>query len=171
MASVRASITMARPRNEIPQNFDSLADIEGLYRHGTDLASLSRRGWLSDVIEQLCRRYDVRGLAYLGKTAVVLDPETVRVAVRMLKLLIERIDADPSHLYDLTGQGAFEVADVRSNLAGPADLAGPPHDEGDGDDLLYLAWFLRAQLAQLEGAQSCGHVVMYAQTREDAGDD
>lgn len=157
---------MACRPDGIPEHFTDLEDIASLYRHGADLGAVSRRGWLSDFVGQLVERFGVSGLAYLGACAAVLDADAVRDAVAGLTLLIRRLDEDPSCLHDLTGQTAFALDEVRRILAGPVDPTGPEHDEGDGDDLLYLAWFLRAHLDLLERARESGQVVLYAQTKE-----
>ncbi len=166
MASYRASITMARTRAHVPANFSDLSDIQDLFCGATDLATVSRRGWLSDVCGQLFEMYGLEPLAYLSRSAAVIESDAVRAASDQLAQLIEKIRLDPDPLYTLTGQTAFPVDELLANLQKPANLAGPTRDEGDGDDVLYLAWFLRAHLAILEHAQTSGYVVLYGQTGE-----
>lgn len=159
MPSSRGYIVMARKDDELPDTPVSMSQLEKMFRPG-DLGTASRRAWLSHILEQVIEHYGAQRLGYLNRTAIILDTSAVRASIEALSALIQQISHDPSYLYELTGQDAFSPAEIRETLNGPVSLAGPQRFGDDGDDLLYLAWFLRAHLSVLEYASSSGQVVL-----------
>lgn len=165
MPSSRGYITMARRGDEVPDAPVSMSGLEKMFRQG-DLGTASRRAWLSHILEQVIEHYGVRQLSYLERTAVILDAPDISATIEALSTLIAQISDDPSYLYELTGQDALSPAEIREILNVPVNLVGPQQYGDDGDDLLYLAWFLRAHQTVLQYARSSGAVVLYGHSED-----
>lgn len=165
MPSSRGYITMARRSDEVPGTPISFSDLETMWREG-DLGTASRGAWLTNVLEQILEPYGAQRLSYLCREATVLDPSAVKAAIEALRMLIQRMSVNPSYLYELTRQDMFSAAEIAEILNGPPNLQGPPRYGDDGDDLLFLAWFLRAHLSILELADSSGKIVLCGQSEE-----
>jgi hypothetical protein len=140
-----------------------MSDLETMYRPG-DLVSTSRRAWLSRILESVIEHYNAYKLQYLTQEFVTLQPQGVTAAIESVSTLIGKISRDPSYLYELTGQDAFSPELICQILTNPVELINPPSYGDEGDDLPFLAWFLRAHLTVLEHANSTGMLVLYGQS-------
>ena len=159
-----ASITIPLPKDEVPQQFESLLDLTSLYKVGEALDTYSRRNWLSYAVQECASRYGLKGLSYLSRQAVVLSPKESESAATGLSNLLLAIAQDPSSLPALLEQDAWSNEEIHTMLQADASPWGPLYESDDGDELPYLLSFLKCQMALLRYASSHGLHVAYAQS-------
>lgn len=164
MADVYVSLSMALPRDEVPEGLDSLEVLASIYKPGAALYSFSRKNWLIYAVECCAAHYGFPRLAYLSQVTSVLDPVDADLAAKELQSLLRAVDDDPASLVALLGQDAWSTQEIRAILQADSSPWGPLIESDDGDELPYLLSFLMSQQALLRYAVERDLHVAFAQT-------
>lgn len=164
MANYYVSITMALPRDAIPEPLTGLEDLAAIYRAGAALDSHSRKNWLIYAVEQCASHYGAARLSFMSQVTSILDPTDANLAAQELAEVLVRIEQSPASLSALLRQDAWTEDEIRAMLRVDASPWGPLTESDDGDELPYLVSFLVAQLALLRFAVAKKLYVAFAQT-------
>lgn len=164
MANTYVSLTMALPKNEVPERLTSLEELALIYKEGEALSSFSRKNWLIDAVEACATHYGFSGLSYLSQGVSVLSPTEATLAAEALSGLLKAIAQDPASLCELLRQNAWSAREIRAILQADASPWGPLIESDDGDELPYLLSFLASQLALLRYSVEHNFHLAFAQT-------
>lgn len=164
MADYYVSVTMALPKDEVPERLECLEDLTAIYKDGQALISYSRKNWLICAVEVCATHYGFPRLAYLSQATSLLGPTEAGLAAQDLGNLLEAIGANPAALSEQLGQNAWPDQEIRAMLQADASPWGPLVESDDGDELPYLVSFLVSHLALLRYAVARDLHVAFAQT-------
>lgn len=164
MADYYVSITMALPRDEVPERLAAFEDLSSIYRIGEALDTWSRRNWLIYAVELCSSHYGCPRLSYMSQLTALLAPAEANLVAQELGNLLKTIEQDPGSLSKLLQQDAWSDQELKDMLQVEASPWGPLVETDDGDELIYLVSFFVSLLALLKYASTQNLYVAFAQS-------